>query len=390
MTAIANVGMTGESTPLFSVATIKEGPGSTGFMPDGIFCISALVAPDGQFLYLSLIGRDTAFQELRGKMTAGQINSFLIERDGKQMASGWFSRDWLGKMEYHGAKLQTALFGEVGQMILYHPLLTTPDKATQTAALPFLGKADSQTVNQVWQLVKHICEVPLLDAWQAVVMPLLASLEWLKPLQGFGCNASYVKLGSNIAGLISANIRSGAVCIEADAEGRYAFPDRMTTDLEYGLANRHQQQAPQDHPAKAGSGWDGWETISVHTRQRLIEDGDLVDVSDTSEAREAGFRVPVALTRSVWNRYAEWDNGEVSTVQRRLGQSTKGRLWDLLYMACHAIRASSKGGDVLHYGVCVIPKDGRSTSPRDISLKLHSGPGDQGEHVITIMLPEED
>ncbi|QLQ32074.1 MAG: hypothetical protein HZT40_11295 [Candidatus Thiothrix singaporensis] len=84
-------------------------------------------------------------------------------------------------------------------MVLYHPLLTTPDKATQTAALPFLGEADSQTVHQVWQLVKHICEVPLLDAWQTVVMPLLASLEWLQPLRGFGCNATYVKLGSNIA-----------------------------------------------------------------------------------------------------------------------------------------------------------------------------------------------
>lgn len=384
MTAKAHVGLSdNQTTALFATASIKEGPGSTGFMPDGIFCIGALTAPDGQFLCLSLLGRDTAFQELRGKLSAGQLTSFSIRWDGGGKLDGWFSREWLGRMEYHGAKLQTDLFGEVTQMILHHPLLTMPDKATQTAALPFLGEADSQTVHQVWQLVKHICEVPLLDGWQDVVMPLLVSLEWLQPLRGFGCNATYVKLGSNIAALISANIRSGALCIDADADGCYAYPDKSTLDLEYGLAKRYQPEA-------SASGWDGWETISVHTRQMLIDDGDLVDVSAMSEVREAGFKVPVALTRAVWNRFVEWDDDDVSKAQENLGQSTQGRLWDVMWMAFLAIRNSRQGGDVLFYEVYVIERDGYSTTPRSVKLKLHSGPGDNGEHVITIMLPGED
>ena len=37
--------------------------------------------------------------------------------------------------------------------------------------------------------------------------------------------------------------------------------------------------------------------LSVYTRAQAIEDGFLVDVSET--AREAGFRIPVAVTRSV-------------------------------------------------------------------------------------------
>lgn len=386
MTAIANVGITDTSLhthTAFAIASIKEGPGSSGFMPDGIFCLGALTAPDGQFLYLSLLGRDTALQELRGKLTAGQITSFSISyAEGKEI-HGWFNRDWLGRMEYHGAKLSTNLFGEVTQMILYHPLLTTPDKATQTAALPFLGEADSQTVHQVWQLVKHICEVPLLDAWQDVVMPLLASLEWLQPLRGFGCNATYVKLGSNIAGLISANIRSGALCIDADAAGCYAYPDKSTLDLEYGLAKRHQPEA-------TASGWDGWETISIHTRQQLLADGDLVDVTGFDEVRSAGFKVPVALTRTVWHRFVEWENDDVAEAQQDLGQSTAGRLWDVMWMAYLAIRNAPNNGGKLLYELYVIERDGYSTTPSSIKLKLHSGPGDQGEHVITIMLPEED
>ena len=38
--------------------------------------------------------------------------------------------------------------------------------------------------------------------------------------------------------------------------------------------------------------------LSVYTRAQAIEDGILVDVSDT--AREAGFNIPVAVTRTVW------------------------------------------------------------------------------------------
>ena len=39
--------------------------------------------------------------------------------------------------------------------------------------------------------------------------------------------------------------------------------------------------------------------ISTYTRAQAIEDGILVDVSDT--ACEAGFTIPVAVTRTVWN-----------------------------------------------------------------------------------------
>ena len=38
--------------------------------------------------------------------------------------------------------------------------------------------------------------------------------------------------------------------------------------------------------------------IHSYTRQQAIEDGVLMDVSET--AKEAGVRFPVALTRAVW------------------------------------------------------------------------------------------
>ena len=67
--------------------------------------------------------------------------------------------------------------------------------------------------------------------------------------------------------------------------------------------------------------------ISTYTRAQAIEDGILVDVSDT--AREAGFRIPVAVTRTVWNRIIALPDGY------RGFQDEAGRLWDVLWMARH-------------------------------------------------------
>ncbi len=41
------------------------------------------------------------------------------------------------------------------------------------------------------------------------------------------------------------------------------------------------------------------EIISTYTRKEAVEDGSLVDVSETSEAKEAGFKVPICLTAGV-------------------------------------------------------------------------------------------
>jgi hypothetical protein len=44
---------------------------------------------------------------------------------------------------------------------------------------------------------------------------------------------------------------------------------------------------------------EGWGVIHMYTREQAIADGQLVDVSETPEAKEAGFRIPVCLTAGV-------------------------------------------------------------------------------------------
>lgn len=117
--------------------------------------------------------------------------------------------------------------------------------------------------------------------------------------------------------------------------------------------------------------------IFSYTRAQAIEDGVLVDVSD--KAKEAGFNVPVALTDTLWHEWivpSEKDEGN--------GQSVDGRLWDVLNVM--AFTALGYEGRIMPFTVAFI-KDGKK---RHVKIKSIIGPGDNGEPVITVMMPHED
>ena len=116
--------------------------------------------------------------------------------------------------------------------------------------------------------------------------------------------------------------------------------------------------------------------IYAYTRAQALEDGVLVDVSET--ACEAGFVWPVALTAAVWALV------EAIPPRYRAWQTVEGRLWDVLWMAYCAIRSAERGGTELRYTLLL--DHGRH---RYLTLKLITGPGDHGEPVVTIMLPDE-
>jgi hypothetical protein len=125
--------------------------------------------------------------------------------------------------------------------------------------------------------------------------------------------------------------------------------------------------------------------ISSYTRQQALADGALVDVSEM--AWEAGFRFPVALTRAAWNDCVQWSEEDS---QRQIHQNLSGRLWDVLWMAWVKVRVSPKAGAVLHYALLRIPRDGAATEAVKTELKIVLSNGDDGDPVLTILLPNED
>jgi hypothetical protein len=118
--------------------------------------------------------------------------------------------------------------------------------------------------------------------------------------------------------------------------------------------------------------------IHRYTRADAIRDGVLIDVS--SVAREAGIRYPVALTAAVWGKCVAVPPGVPC-------QDEAGRLWDVLWLLACAARRD--GGQEVRYAVHV-RNDNRDGAPPLVRLKALCGPGDQGEPVITVMLPDQD
>ena len=127
------------------------------------------------------------------------------------------------------------------------------------------------------------------------------------------------------------------------------------------------------------------EQISVYTRQQAIDDGVLFDVTD--DAKEAGFKLNTCVTSAVWSDCCAWTEDDAQ--QSHYLQDQSGRIWDVVYMAAIAAR-DNKSNSQVHYVISRIPRPGNVDENMTVTLKLHVGPGDNGEGVITIMQPHED
>ncbi|MDN5869215.1 MAG: hypothetical protein L0H73_00605 [Nitrococcus sp.] len=136
---------------------------------------------------------------------------------------------------------------------------------------------------------------------------------------------------------------------------------------------------PNDHPIFG-------RVICIYTRAQALAEGVLIDAG--AMAREAGFRLPVAITEHAWADCVAWCDADSDRQQTHQDQS--GRLWDVLFMAAYAARANAKAGYELLFELYRVPRDGRSTEAELTTLKLVIGPGDGGESVMTILLPNED
>ena len=114
------------------------------------------------------------------------------------------------------------------------------------------------------------------------------------------------------------------------------------------------------------------EVIYTYSRKQAIADGVLVDLNGIDAIRQH-WKAQMACTATVW-----------SIIEQALeteGQDLNGIAHDLSHMAKLAIRDGRAVEEVFFTVLIVGTKH---------SLKLHIGPGDRAEPVLTLMLPEED
>ncbi|WP_423195851.1 hypothetical protein DFLDMN_003104 [Cupriavidus sp. H19C3] len=125
------------------------------------------------------------------------------------------------------------------------------------------------------------------------------------------------------------------------------------------------------------------EVISMYTRAQAIADGVLIDV--TAEANDAGFKVPVALTATVWAEVVAWSAEDSA---RQIHQDEHGRLNDLLWAAVNLARYHK--GNRMPFQHHRVPRGGNFVHRTPITLLMAIGPGDNAEPVVTFMFPGDD
>lgn len=141
--------------------------------------------------------------------------------------------------------------------------------------------------------------------------------------------------------------------------------------------------------------------IAAITRADLIEEGALIP-ADPDKARDARLIFPVAFTAAAHTKCVAWDDKD--TQRTGVYQDQGGREWDVLFQAGRAFRAfcakhptiSLQEVHRIPLRVALVPRDLPPSRLREedildvVHLVLTIGPGDDGEPVLTIMLPNED
>ena len=126
-----------------------------------------------------------------------------------------------------------------------------------------------------------------------------------------------------------------------------------------------------------------WNIVYAYTRAQALADGVLVDV--TEDAKQFGFKVPVAITANLLNLYVKASEGLIAD-----GQSTEARLRDVLMVLLYKIKQQRPNTDRITFKVRFAMGPTHRNISRTVELTAVIGPGDEGEPVLTIMLPEDE
>jgi len=118
--------------------------------------------------------------------------------------------------------------------------------------------------------------------------------------------------------------------------------------------------------------------IYSYSRKQALEDGVLIDLNQYIPVKESGYKWPVACTAAVF------DIIERAVKNERYHNDYKGVVWDILWMSLAGPIRKWDNGQL--FRVIIKGAGVRST----YTFKIEVGPGDDGEPVLTIMLPQED
>lgn len=157
-------------------------------------------------------------------------------------------------------------------------------------------------------------------------------------------------------------------------EGGLEFIEAQRIQREFDILEDRDNQKNKDIYEMFG------EPVNIYTRAQAIEDGVLVDISDYGS--EMGLKYPSAVTNTLYEKYLNADN-----ILKEYGQSTKGRILDMLTMFVLAVKNAKTDTDTIIFKTIFFNRD---LQEELVKIKCIIGPGDDPKPVFTFMFPEED
>lgn len=126
--------------------------------------------------------------------------------------------------------------------------------------------------------------------------------------------------------------------------------------------------------------------VFSYSRAQALADGVLVAVPDPLQ-KEAGFRIPIAMTSRVYEDCVAWTVED--SERKQVSQDQEARLWDLLSMARFAAQCEPRRS-VVAFDLLRVPKQGRGIMARRVQLVMTIHQDDDCQPCITVMFPDED
>jgi hypothetical protein len=171
---------------------------------------------NGNLVFLSVWGRDTAIQQFLARLTLGRqedgLDHFhLVTQDAQTLPT--FVDDARLKKHLTRCYRQT-LFGSLVNCWLFDKRSVQPDKVNATA-LALLPRDSARRIERLWTLVQETCPLPLLDHWREPVLEILTARAMLEalpsalgPLEGHWLRINVPQLTDALGELIRVGILS--------------------------------------------------------------------------------------------------------------------------------------------------------------------------------------
>jgi hypothetical protein len=182
-----------------------------------VFADAIVSDNDNQLLFLSLWGQDTSLQELLARLSLpnaeGGLRRLILRNETDRRLAVVSSIDQFDK--HTGRAPAGALFQGLSHLWLYDRLAIEPDRANRRCLVLRRPEESEQAISQrLWQTVRDMCHVPLLEEWQEV-MSHFQQRGWIRRFSGIGMDAYRIDLSSReVEQLISQLVKAGALSLQ--------------------------------------------------------------------------------------------------------------------------------------------------------------------------------